>query len=118
MTDFWDALKQAFGSWHHAKVFVEHSTSISHDTLHLIAGMLISLVVATLLRRPIASWVPWLATFAIILFNEAADLWIEIWPDHARQLGEGAKDIAVTMAIPTILMLAVRLNPKLFRPSR
>ncbi len=79
------------------------------------AGLLISLIVATLARRPITSWLPWLATLAIILCNEAVDLWVEIWPDHAMQLGEGAKDIMTTMAIPTLLALAVRLNPKLFQ---
>jgi len=115
MSGLWHALTETFASWHETKLFVEHATSISHDTLHLIAGLLISLVAATLLRRPIASWLPWLATLLIILFNEAADLWVEVWPDHAMQLGEGAKDIAVTMALPTILALAVRLNPKLFR---
>lgn len=107
-----------FSRWHETKLFIEHMTTVSHDTLHLMAGLLISLVVATVIRRPITSWLPWAVTFAIILFNEGVDLWVEIWPDHAMQLGEGAKDIVITMAIPTLLALAVRLNPKLFRGGR
>ena len=114
MTGSWHALTETFTSWHQAKLFIEHMTTISHDTLHLIAGLLTNLVIATLLRRPITSWLPWLATFLVILANEAIDLWVEIWPDHAIQLGEGAKDIVTTMAIPTLLALAVRLNPRLF----
>lgn len=94
---------------------MEHFLAIDHDTLHLMAGLLITLIVATITRRPITSWVPWIVTFAIILFNEGVDLWVEIWPEPGRQYGEGAKDVVVTMAIPTILALAVRFNPSLFR---
>ena len=35
------------------------------------------------------------------------------------QYGEGAKDVAITMLLPTLLMLAVRMRPDLFRgPSK
>ena len=52
---------------------------------------------------------------AFILWNEAADLWNEHWPDAGQQYGEGAKDIALTMFVPTLLMIAARLRPDLFR---
>lgn len=111
----WQALSDFLARWHQTKLFVEHLTTVSHDLLHVMAGFLISLVAAALLRRPITSWLPWLATLAIILLNEAADLWVEIWPDPGMQFGEGAKDVVTTMAIPTILALAVKLNPRLFQ---
>ena len=43
------------------------------------------------------------------------DFWIERWPDLWMQLGESAKDILLTMALPTVLMFAVRSRPNLFR---
>jgi hypothetical protein len=43
------------------------------------------------------------------------DLWLEQWPDPGQQYGEGAKDLLLTMAVPTIIMLAARSRPDLFR---
>jgi hypothetical protein len=102
-------------SWHQGKVFIEHTVAIEHDTLHVIVGMLLWLALALLLRRPITSWVPWLLVFAVILWSEIVDLWFEIWPEPGRQYGEGVKDLLLTMFVPTVLMLAARYRPDLFR---
>ena len=102
-------------SWHQGKLFIEHAVAISHDTLHVIIGVLVWLVAAMLLRRPITSWRPWGWLLAIILWNETVDLWTERWPDPGHQYGEGAKDLLLTMALPTILMVAARARPDLFR---
>jgi hypothetical protein len=45
------------------------------------------------------------------------DLWIEQWPDPGQQYGEGAKDLLLTMAVPTMTMLAARARPDLFRAT-
>jgi hypothetical protein len=58
---------------------------------------------------------PWLWLFAFILWNETVDLWVERWPDPGQQYGEGAKDLVLTMALPTLLMWAMRVRPDLFR---
>ena len=113
----WAAVTTAMASWHQGKLFVEHAVSISHDTLHLIFGVLIWLGVALLSRRPLTTWTPWLWVLAFILWNEVADLWNEHWPDAGQQYGEGAKDIALTMFVPTLLMIAARLRPDLFRAA-
>lgn len=113
--DAWVVLIDAMSSWHQAKEFVEYLVAINHDALHLMVGMLVWLVAAMLLRRPITSWYPWLWTFAIILWNEAVDLWVEIWPEPGRQYGEGVKDLVMTMVVPTVLMIAARARPDLFR---
>lgn len=102
-------------SWHEGKLFIEHSLTISHDTLHMIVGMLVWLGLALLLRRPVSSWKPWLWTFALILWNETVDLWVEQWPDPGMQYGESAKDLLLTMIVPTVLLFAIRLRPGLFR---
>jgi 4-hydroxybenzoate polyprenyltransferase len=113
----WGAVSTAMASWHQGKLFIEHAVRISHDTLHLIFGVLIWLVVALVSRRPLTSWTPWLWALAFILWNEASDLWNEHWPDAGQQYGEGAKDIALTMFVPTLLMMAARFRPDLFRAA-
>lgn len=105
------------GSWHQGKLFIEHMTTINHDALHMIAGVLVWLVAGLLTRRPLSSLRPWLWLLAIIAWNETVDLWLERWPDPGMQYGEGAKDLVLTMLLPTILLLAVRWRPALFTES-
>lgn len=104
----------ALASWHQAKLFVEHSVAIDHDTLHLMAGLVLWLAVAAVARRAISSWLPWLIILGFALVNELADLSLELWPDPGRQYGEGAKDLVLTMFVPTVLLVAARLCPGLF----
>jgi hypothetical protein len=103
--------------WHQAKLFIEHSVHVAHDTLHVIVGVLLWIAFALGLRRPLSSTLPWAWLLAVILWNETVDLWVEQWPDPGMQYGEGAKDLILTMLLPTLLMLAMRLRPDLFRPS-
>jgi hypothetical protein len=118
--DIWVGVRDAMVSWHQGKLFVEHVVTINHDALHIIVGTLVWLLFAMLLRRPITSWYPWLWTLAVIMWNEAVDLWTEHWPEPGQQYGEGAKDLLLTMLIPTILALSVRFVPGLIRapPTR
>ena len=97
-----------FSDWHEIKTFIERSAFVSTDSLHVIAGVLLQLLFAMVLRRPMSKWLPWLLVFAALLFNEAVDLWVEQWPSLAEQLGESAKDVLLTMFLPTVLMLAAR----------
>jgi hypothetical protein len=115
--NLWSMLVHAMTSWHQGKLFIEHSVSFSHDALHILVGVLLWITFGLLLRRPLTSWLPWLWLFALILWNEAVDLWIEQWPQPGQQYGEGAKDLLLTMAVPTILMAAARARPDLFRSS-
>ena len=110
-------IADAMATWHQGKLFLEYSLSVDHDALHIIAGLLVWLVAALLVRRPITSWIPFLWCVAIILWNETVDLWVEQWPDPGRQYGEGAKDLVLTILIPALLMAAARLRPDLFRRS-
>jgi hypothetical protein len=113
--DIWAAVTAAMTSWHEGKLFIEHAFAISHDSLHVIVGVLLWLVLGLVTRRPLSAWVPWLWLLAIILWNETVDLWTEQWPHPGQQYGEGAKDVLITMLVPAVLMLAVRLRPDLFR---
>jgi hypothetical protein len=102
-------------SWHQGKLFIEHSLSFSHDSIHILAGVLIWLAAGLLVRRPLSSWSPWLCVLALILWNETVDLTLEVWPDAGWQYGESFKDLLLTMSVPTLLMVATRLRPDLFR---
>ena len=111
----WKAMVATMTSWHEGKLFIEHAVAISHEALHIFVGVLLWLAFGLLLRRPLSSWRPWLWVLAVILWNETVDLWNEQWPDPGQQYGEGAKDVLITMLVPTLLMFAVRLRPDLFR---
>jgi hypothetical protein len=111
----WTAVVAAMASWHQGKLFIEHSLTINHDSLHILVGVLLWIASGLLFRRSLASWRPWLWLFAIILWNETVDLWVERWPDAGQQYGEGVKDLILTMAVPTMLMFTARWRPDLFR---
>lgn len=100
--------------WYQAKQFLQRSTGISMDALHVFLGMLALIIFAFLLRRPVSSWLPWSLVLAVTLLNEASDLWLEQWPSPGMQYGESARDIGLTMLLPTLLMVAVRHLPRLF----
>jgi hypothetical protein len=101
--------------WYEAKLFIEHAVAVSHDSLHVLTGVLIQLAIALVTRRPIGSWLPWAAVLIFTLANEAVDLWVERWPNPGMQFGEGVKDVVLTILLPTILLMAARLRPGLFR---
>lgn len=105
--------ESALMTWFEAKMFLEHSISVSPDALHVIAGAVVFLVCARLLRCSISSWRVWFALLCLNFFNEFVDLWAERWPDPARQYGQGMKDLLLTMTVPTILLLVSRFSPAL-----
>lgn len=104
----------AIDSWYNMKIFIEHATRIEHGTLHVIAGILVWLLIALLSRRSIGSWIPWTAVLVVIMWNETVDVFKEPWPERAMQYGEAARDILLTMFVPTLFMFAARTLPQLF----
>lgn len=104
--------------WHRIKVLIEQSAGFSHDAIHVLVGGIGPLIVAFLTRRTVASWLPWLVMLALILFNETVDLWVERWPDPMLQYADGVKDIFLTMALPTALLITARLFPQVYVKGR
>jgi len=102
-------------SWYHVKMFIEHASVINSDAIHVLVGVAIWLVAGFVSRRRLAGRLPWLAVLMPTLINEAVDLSVERWPSLAQQLGESAKDVLLTMAVPTVLLAVLRLRPDLFR---
>jgi hypothetical protein len=101
-----------------AKQLLEQLSGWPMDTLHVIGGVVLQLLAARLLRRPLSSWRPWAVVLLLELLNEAHDLWVERWPSLAMQLGEGLRDVVGTMLLPTLLMLVARHRPALLTGRR
>ena len=104
--------------WYAAKIVVEHTFAFSHDALHVLVGVGLQLALARLMRGSVGQVMPWLGVLAMELLNEWSDLSFEIWPNRPMQWGESAKDILLTMALPTILLIISRRSPDLLgRPA-
>lgn len=102
-------LLAAFGAdWASLKTYLQHSGGVSHDTLHVLLGVFMQLIIARITRKSAGDVLPWLAVFGLELLNEINDFNVERWPNLAMQLGEGTKDIVLTMILPTLLLLLVR----------
>lgn len=112
-----ELLAASIVSWGDLKDFLERVSGISRDTLHVIAGPCAQLLFAALLRTSLKSFKPWFVVLAFALANEWYDLQVETWPSFAMQIGEGSKDVVLTMALPTVLLLTARFAPSLFFSS-
>jgi hypothetical protein len=110
----WQAVRTGMFSWYKVKMFIEHAGIVTSDALHVLVGVALWVIAGLILRRPLTGWLPWLWVLAAILLNETVDLWVEQWPIAAMQYGESAKDIMLTMLLPTLLMAAARSRPGLF----
>ena len=100
--------------WQEAKLSLEHSTQVSADAVHVILGVICMFLVALVARRPVSHWLPWAVVLLLALCNEVADLWVERWPHPGEQYGESAKDLVITMFLPTLLLLTARSAPSFF----
>lgn len=105
-------------TWYRIKMGVSYGTTLDMDALHVLIGTLALFLVAAVVRRSIADWWPWLTILAAELLNEWSDLGVERWPDLGVQLGEGAKDVLLTMALPTLLLFIARYQPNLLLSTR
>ncbi len=114
----WHAVTGAMTSWYETKMFIEHASVVSSDALHVLLGALLWIAVAMVLRKNLSALIPWILLLGLTLCNEFVDLWIERWPDLAMQYGESAKDVLLTMTLPTVLLVLVRIRPRLFEVRR
>jgi hypothetical protein len=88
------------------------------DALHVLAGVALQLGFAALLRTSLSHWGPWLFVLALEVANEVSDLVVEQWPDPGMQWGESARDVVLTMLLPSILLLVARRRPALLAGRR
>ncbi len=98
--------------WLALKKLVEHASGWPTDTLHVIGGVLLQLILVAWLRRGLADKRPLLLVLILELINEAHDLWVERWPSLPMQMGEGLRDLIGTLLLPTLLWLLARHRPQ------
>ena len=97
--------------WWQMKLWVEESTGLNMDALHVHAGVLAQLIFAAALRRSLRNVWPWLLVLAAAVANEWWDLTYEIWPTRDEQWDESIRDTWNTMLLPTVLLLLSRFAP-------
>lgn len=108
------AMRATMWSFYDTKLFVERSVFFSSDSLHVLTGVIIQLAAGMLLRRSVSSCVPWFVVLTLACLNELIDLVFDHWPTRPIQYGESAKDLILTMILPTVLLFAARRAPDLF----
>lgn len=87
------------------------------DAWHIIAGVLLQLAGVCLWRRGLRDVRPWAGTATLTFANECYDLWIERWPSLGMQLGEGIKDVLLTLFLPSLLLWLARTSPRFLVPA-
>lgn len=100
--------------WGQSKAFAERLVGIDNDALHVLAGPLLLFLTASLMRKSVQSVWPWTVVLLLGLVNEWHDLRAERWPDRTMQYGEGVKDLLLTMALPTLILILARVRVQLF----
>ena len=107
--------------WHQVKVWLETAAGLDMDALHVHGGVLLQIVAAILLRKPLSSPWPWLVVLGAECANEFYDYTNEVWPGPERQLqlAEGVRDLWNTMVIPSLILILARWLPALLvgRPA-
>jgi hypothetical protein len=101
--------------WYQIKLFAERASGISMDAMHVVAGVIVQFAIAFLFRTSVARPFPLLAVLGLELINEASDFRVDQWPNPGMQFGESAKDLILTIFVPTLIFLVARYRPKLFR---
>ncbi|MDP8911995.1 MAG: hypothetical protein M3N39_00295, partial [Pseudomonadota bacterium] len=98
--------------WHGVKLLLVEATGVSRDALHVLGGVGGQFFLVLLLRRPLASPLPWGLMFGAALVNELYDFtydvgfYLPLWP-------EALHDLWLTMALPTALFCIARWAPRL-----
>jgi cell shape-determining protein MreD len=92
--------------------------TVEKDALHIYAALVVQLAAAFLLRKPLGSWLPWLAVLAAAVANEAGDFLLDETESSIQQwqIDGSIHDLVNTMLLPTLLLLLVRYRPALFQP--
>ncbi len=95
------------------KIYLSEISGLSQDALHIYLALGMQLAAALALRRPISHPLPWLCVLAVLVANEAADLFAERGRLREWQVLGGLRDLWNTMALPTMLLLLARYAPSL-----
>lgn len=98
-----------------AKIAVVNFTGLERDALHIYVGLAVFLICCLLFRWKARDVRPWLVAVVAAFAGEALDLRDAITYAMPVMIGESVKDIANTIAMPTIIFITTRLTG-IFRP--
>ena len=104
-------------AWQQCKRNFESSVAFAPDALHVLGGVLVALAAALVMRKPVTSWRPWLVVFVLTCMNELVDVLL----GHRGLepgIAESAKDLLLTMFLPTLLLVVARWHPRLLVAGR
>lgn len=104
--------------WIQFKDYLSQVSDLDQDALHIYAAVLIQLAAAALYRRSLASVWPWLTVWAVLIVNEALDLWLPDEKIGQWQIAGAIQDAWNTMALPTLLWLLACYAPSLLVGDR
>ncbi|WP_373491976.1 hypothetical protein [Parasphingorhabdus sp.] len=99
--------------WFEIKNWLELSTGLDRDSLHIYAGVGVQLFVALILRRSLASPVPWLFVVVAALANEYYDYMglPESFGDAPKFFDEAVSDVWNTLLLPSLFLVIARFWP-------
>lgn len=99
--------------WFELKNWLELSTGLDRDSLHIYAGVAVQLAVAFFLRRSLASPIPWLVVAAVALGNEYYDYAFVPEALHGNQeyYDEAVRDIWNTLLLPSLFLVIAKFWP-------
>ncbi|AMO72113.1 hypothetical protein [Sphingorhabdus sp. M41] len=99
--------------WFEIKNWLELSTGLDRDSLHIYAGVGVQLTIALLCRRSLASPIPWLFVAVVALVNEYYDY--SFVPENVSgttgYYDEGIRDVWNTLLLPSLFLIIARFWP-------
>ena len=113
--DGYASLRQAVAmDWHVIKIWMESTTGLDRDALHIYCALAIQLPFALFFRRRLGSVWPWIAVLTAGIVNEYLD-YQYIGDDDAAIMSfreEALRDMWNTMLLPTVLLFIARFWPQ------
>lgn len=99
--------------WFEIKNWLELSTGLPRDSLHIYAGVGVQLFIALIFRRSLASPVPWLFVVFAALANEYYDYTVVPAPLNSgpAYFNGAIGDVWNTLLLPTLFLVIARFWP-------
>lgn len=92
------------------KLAIVAATGLSKDALHIYVGLAVFLAMATVLRKPLRSIVPWLVVVAIAIAGEVLDMRDDVASLGYWRWSASLHDMLNTIFWPTVLFLLAKFD--------
>lgn len=97
-----------------ARAFLAHSFGFGPNAVHVILAVLVQLLLCALMRTPVSSLWPWIAIEMLVLARTIVTFEPAAWADHDVGYYTNLIGLALSLLLPTMLMLLARYFPRLF----